>query len=87
MSSLTTSKTYRIRINYYTCVACGDCMVACPVNQDVLARDGKLDESNGLLLVKNSNIHVFNEETCAGCGSCIPACPVKAIDIVMKEVR
>jgi len=79
------SQSYRILINYYKCVGCGDCMTACPVNQDKKMEQGYLDESNAVILVKNANVHVINENECTGCGSCIPACPVKAIDIILKE--
>lgn len=77
--------TYRIKINYYKCVACGDCMVACPVNLDVKREKGHLDESNAVILVKNANVQVINENLCTGCGSCIPVCAVDAIDIIMRE--
>ncbi|MHA1369610.1 MAG: indolepyruvate ferredoxin oxidoreductase subunit alpha [Promethearchaeota archaeon] len=76
--------TYQIKINLFKCIGCGDCMTVCPVNQDIKREKGFLDESNALILVKNSNVRVINEELCTGCGSCIPACPVKAIDIIMK---
>ena len=85
MSLQTPEHTYQIKINYYTCVGCGDCMTACPVNLDVKKEKGFLDESNALILVKNANVRIINEELCTGCGSCIPACPVSAIDIIMKE--
>ncbi len=79
------SKTYEIKINFYKCVGCGDCMTACPVNLDMKRTKGYLDESDAVILVKNSNVHVINQNLCTGCGTCIPACPVKAIDIIMKE--
>lgn len=77
-------KEYEIKIKYYTCVGCGDCMTACPVNQENREENGFLNETNAVILVKNSNVRVVNERLCTGCGSCIPACPVKAIDIKMK---
>ena len=80
-------KNYSIKINYYKCIACGDCVTACPVNLDNRRLKGYLDESDAVILVKNSNVQVMNEKLCTGCGTCIPACPVKAIDIIMNEVE
>lgn len=77
-------KSYAIKINYYKCVACGDCVTACPANLDQRRVKGFLDETNAVILIKNSNVRIINEHLCTGCGTCIPACPVKAIDIVMK---
>ncbi|MEX2682601.1 MAG: ATP-binding protein [Candidatus Sigynarchaeota archaeon] len=79
-----TQKSYQIKINYHKCVACGDCVTACPVNLDQRRLKGYLDESNAVILIKNSNVRIINENSCTGCGTCIPACPVKAIDIVMR---
>ncbi len=77
--------TYRIKINYYKCVGCGDCMTACPVNLDQRREKGQLDESNAVILVKSANVRVVNEKLCTGCGSCITVCPVSCIDIVMRD--
>ncbi|MFX0101610.1 MAG: indolepyruvate ferredoxin oxidoreductase subunit alpha [Candidatus Hodarchaeota archaeon] len=85
MATSLEQKSYEIRVNYYICTGCGDCMTACPVNLDIRHKEGKLDETNAVILVKNANCRVINEDACNGCGSCIPACPVKAIDIIMKE--
>lgn len=84
VAQIDAQRTYNIKINYYKCVACGDCVAACPVNLDQRRAKGFLDESNSVILIKNSNVRIMNENMCTGCGTCIPACPVKAIDIVMK---
>jgi ferredoxin len=76
---------YRLSINYYKCVGCGDCQASCPVNQDMIRLKGYLDESDAVIYVKNANVFIVNERLCTGCGSCIPVCPVRAIDILMKE--
>ncbi len=84
-AQLIAQKSYQIKVNYHKCVACGDCVTACPVNLDQRRLKGHLNESNAVILVKNSNVRIINENLCTGCGTCIPACPVKAIDIIMKE--
>ncbi|MBD3185236.1 4Fe-4S dicluster domain-containing protein [Candidatus Bathyarchaeota archaeon] len=81
---MTAEQNYAINVNFYKCTGCGDCMTACPENQDAKREVGYLDESNAVILVKSANVQVIHESLCTGCGSCIPACPVSAIDIVMK---
>lgn len=53
-----------MQINKDTCVGCGSCVGACPVNAISMDGDGKA---------------VINQETCIKCGTCIGICPVNAI--------
>jgi len=85
MTQTQEERYYRLLINYYKCVGCGDCMTACPVNQDMIRVKGYLNDSDAVILVKNANVQIKNERLCTGCGSCISACPVRAIDIIAKE--
>jgi len=84
-AQLEAQRSYQIKINYHKCVAFGDCVTACPVNLDQRRIKGFLNESNSVILIKNSNVRIMNENLCTGCGTCIPSCSVKAIDIVMKQ--
>lgn len=52
------------------CVACGNCVDACPA--------GALSVYEGLYAKVDGNL-------CVGCGKCVFRCPADVIDIVMRE--
>ncbi|GAB4317687.1 MAG: hypothetical protein Kow0069_20470 [Promethearchaeota archaeon] len=79
------SVPYGIRVNLVTCVGCGVCAEACPVNFTIKRRDKVLDESNALLVVENGEARVLREHLCDGCGVCMSACPTRSIKIVLKN--
>jgi NAD-dependent dihydropyrimidine dehydrogenase PreA subunit len=54
----------KLTINVETCVGCGVCVNACPVDHLELV-DGKAQEKA--------------EDNCVSCGVCVNACPVDAI--------
>jgi len=76
---------YKIKINRNTCTGCNVCVVSCPINFKHLKDDGRLDEKNAVILVKNGvAFPIYNEErkiNCDGCGVCYENCPQVAIKI------
>ena len=54
-------------INQGTCVDCGDCLTACPV--DAIVGSGK-------------RMHSIFTDLCTGCELCLPPCPVDCIELV-----
>lgn len=53
-----------VKISLDTCIGCGACVGACPVEAISLNEDGKA---------------VVDEATCIDCGACIGVCPTEAI--------
>ena len=53
-----------MKVDANTCVGCGSCIGACPVNAISFDANGKA---------------VIDQETCVKCGTCVGACPVNAI--------
>jgi ferredoxin len=52
-----------MKIDVNTCVGCGSCIGACPV-EAIEFKDGKA---------------VINQDICVKCGTCVGSCPVNAI--------
>lgn len=55
----------QIMYNAGRCIACGDCVDACPKHQHFI-RDG---------------LHGFIREGCVGCGKCAKVCPTEAVSL------
>lgn len=53
-----------MKIDSSTCVGCGSCVGACPVNAISFDSNGKA---------------VIDQEICIKCGTCLGSCPVDAI--------
>lgn len=53
-----------MKIDKETCVGCGACVGACPVNAISFDGDGKAE---------------INLDICIQCGTCVGTCPVNAI--------
>ncbi|MDE6696948.1 MAG: 4Fe-4S binding protein [Muribaculaceae bacterium] len=56
--------TQYVSINAYKCVACWDCIPACP--KHVL---GKVS------IPFHKHVRIINANACIGCGKCIRTCP------------
>ncbi|MEG2485819.1 MAG: 4Fe-4S binding protein [Cetobacterium sp.] len=57
------------KINYDTCINCGRCLKACPVNA--------IKKENGIIVIQ--------EELCLGCGVCGRNCPKSSILLMPRE--
>lgn len=57
------------KINYDTCINCGKCLKACPVNA--------IKKENGIIVIQ--------EELCLGCGVCGRNCPKSSILLMPRE--
>ena len=58
----------QIMFNSMRCIACGECVEACPRHQHFI-REG---------------LHGFIREGCEGCGKCAKVCPTEAVSIAGK---
>jgi 4Fe-4S ferredoxin len=72
----------KLNVNQDSCLGCGVCVVACPVNvsisDDVAGGHGPTTEEV-IMMVENGFIKLFSEDKCEKCGTCQKFCPVDAI--------
>ena len=83
MSETEIIRIYKPAINLRKCTGCSDCITACPINAQLIARGDK----NLLLVVKNGHAVILNPDLCDGCGVCLEACSQGAISIEIKELK
>jgi 4Fe-4S ferredoxin len=83
--------TSTLQTDEATCLGCGNCVIACPVNaiSDPYLAAGHLNELDNkpLLEVLNGTIKVVNQEVCGSCATCAMICPVGAIWLERREVK
>lgn len=84
-------QVYELKINHILCTGCNVCVVSCPINFDILRKEGQLTEDNAVILVKNGIAKsIYKQErkrNCDGCGICIDACPQKIIKLVIFKIE
>ena len=76
--------TFHIQVNPVTCMGCGNCSVACPVNKEIdpsLAAKGTSSSEDVIMRVNRGLMTVFHEELCTGCKTCEEQCPTRSIMI------
>lgn len=66
MSNHKSGQSRKAVIRKNECVACGTCMMQCPV---------------GAVTIKNGAYAQVQSERCVGCGKCKSACPASIIQI------
>ena len=74
--------TFHIQINPVTCMGCGNCSVACPVNKEIdpsLAAKGTTSSDDVIMRVHTGLMTVFHEDKCTGCKTCEEQCPTGSI--------
>jgi formate hydrogenlyase subunit 6/NADH:ubiquinone oxidoreductase subunit I len=74
--------TFHIQVNPVTCMGCGNCSVACPVNKEIdpsLAAKGTLSSDDVIMRVNKGLMTVFHEDKCTGCKTCEEQCPTGSI--------
>ena len=73
------------------CLACGNCVIVCPVNalSDTELASGHLNnlDKKPLLEVRNGSVRVIDQELCGADGTCAMICPVNAIWLETKKVE
>jgi formate hydrogenlyase subunit 6/NADH:ubiquinone oxidoreductase subunit I len=77
---------YAVPVSYngqsVTCMGCGSCTVACPVNKEIdpqLAAKGTSTSDEIIMRVYKGINTVFHEEKCTGCKTCEEQCPTRSI--------
>ena len=78
------TQTSHIQVNPVTCMGCGTCVVACPVNKRIdyhLAGKGTSYSDEVIIMVEKGLCQVLHEEKCTGCKTCEEQCPNKAIRV------
>lgn len=76
--------SFHIRINPVTCMGCGSCAVACPINRQidpVLTSKGTVTTYEVILAIDKGISRVLHEEKCTGCTTCENQCPTQSITI------
>jgi formate hydrogenlyase subunit 6/NADH:ubiquinone oxidoreductase subunit I len=76
--------TFHIQVNPVTCMGCGNCSVACPVNKEIdpsLAAKGTTSSEDVIMRVNKGLMTVFHEDKCTGCKTCEDQCPTGSIMI------
>lgn len=63
--------SYVASVDPSKCIACGICMLRCPMK--------------AVKVKVNRKPASINAEKCLGCGVCVPTCPVEAIELVERE--
>lgn len=66
-----TGSSYYAKVDTEDCIACGICVVRCPMK--------------AVTVKKNKEPAEVDEEQCLGCGVCQPTCPVDAIELELRE--
>jgi len=77
--------TFHIQVNPVTCIGCGSCAVACPINRQVdytLTSKGTLTSPDVILAINKGICQLYHEEKCTGCSTCEENCPTQSIRIV-----
>jgi len=73
---------FHITVNPVTCMGCGSCTVACPVNKEIdpqLAAKGTSTSDEVIMRVYKGINTVFHEDKCTGCKTCEEQCPTRSI--------
>ena len=73
---------FHITVNPVTCMGCGICSVACPVNKEIdpqLAAKGTSTSDEVIMRVYKGINTVFHEEKCTGCKTCEEQCPNRSV--------
>ncbi|MHA1299652.1 MAG: ATP-binding protein [Candidatus Helarchaeota archaeon] len=83
MSEIEIIRIYIPAIILRRCTGCSDCLTACPINTQLIAKGDK----NLVILVRNGHAVVNNPDLCDGCGVCMDACSQNAIKIEIKEKK
>ena len=65
------NSNYFVEVNEDLCNGCGNCVSICPMNANILTKNGLLSE--------------VNLGNCIGCGVCVPNCPENARRLVKKQ--
>ncbi len=76
--------TFHIQVNPVSCMGCGNCSVACPVNKEIdpsLAAKGTSSSEDVIMRVNKGLMTVFHENLCTGCKTCEEQCPNGSIMI------
>lgn len=74
--------TFHIQVNPVTCMGCGNCSVACPVNKEIdpsLGAKGTTSSDEVIMRVNKGLMTVYHEDKCTGCKTCEEQCPTRSI--------
>ena len=60
---------YLPQLNYDSCIDCGECIEACPINA----------------ISRNSDKIVIDKDVCLGCGVCVRSCPNNSLSLQRRQ--
>ena len=76
---------YKIIIDTFKCMGCGNCSTACPSNREIdenIGAGGTATSDNLVIRVEHGKNTVLHNELCKGCKVCMDTCPNGAIHVV-----